>query len=190
VLGRIDETANLLGGFRRVEKATSRRQIAVKRDQNLRDTFIHATDWYSLQRRILQDMTSAWSGVDRIIEQYGVDAATYMSENHALVRKYSLRLLVFILLTGGGQRPQVYCSLQFPCESILRGWEEDEKFEGGGRVRNEADREIQEQEESGDYGEGRTVKLYHTQEKTLRGTFIQASSSQARHAHFSLHMRA
>jgi hypothetical protein len=173
-----------------VEKATSRRQTAVKRDQDLRDTFIHATDWYSLQRRILQDMTSVWSGVDRIIEQYGVDGATYMSENHALVRKYSLLLLVFILLTGGGQRPQVYCSLQFPCESILRGWEEDEKFEGGGRVRNEADRDSQEQEDSGDYGEGRTVKLYPTQEKTPRGTFYPGVvfSSTAR-AFFITHAR-
>jgi hypothetical protein len=40
----IDEPLNLLAGFRRVEKATSYRQKAVRRDESDRDTFIHSSD--------------------------------------------------------------------------------------------------------------------------------------------------
>jgi hypothetical protein len=166
VLSRIDETANLLGGFRRIEKATSRRQTAVRRDENRRETFINQSDWYTLQRRIEEDMRAVWSGVGGLVAQFGEDTHAYMDENHGLVRKYSLLLLVFILLTGAGQRPQAYCSLQHPSENVLRRWEENE----------EADCAVRSQEGShgsGDMGNGGdgTVKLYPTQEKTPRGTF-------------------
>lgn len=195
LLSRIDETANLMGGFRRVEKATSRRQTAVQRDQNRRDAFIHPSDWYALQRRIEQDMTSVWSGIRGLLDQFGINVHSYIDENPGLVRKYSLLLLVFILLTGGGQRPQVYCSLQHPLENIVRRWEEDEEAvctgrDGGssddgsgggarGGGRGGARREfgvnghaIGSDEGLGGRQDGEgTVKLYPAQEKTPRGTF-------------------
>jgi hypothetical protein len=40
----VDETANLLGAFRRVEKATSRRETAVNRDLDRRDIFLSPND--------------------------------------------------------------------------------------------------------------------------------------------------
>jgi hypothetical protein len=167
VLSSIDETTNLLGSFRRVEKATSRRQTAVQRDQDRRETFIHTSDWYTLQRRIEQDMASVFSGVCGLFDRFGEDSHAYMDENHALVRKYSLLMVVYILLNGGGQRPQAYASLQHPRESVLRRWEHE-------------DEEIDEQEAAQGAGvrdglmqvpPGRVVKLYPLQEKTPRGTF-------------------
>jgi hypothetical protein len=52
------------------------------------------------------------------------------------------------VLTGGGQRPQVYFSLQHPAESVVQKWEEDS---GNGAASH--------------------VKLYPKAEKTPRGTF-------------------
>jgi hypothetical protein len=154
ILSRLEETANLLGNFQRVEKATSRRQTAVQRDQYCRDTFIHPTDWYALQRRISQDMQAVWTGIEGLLRQFDGEIHSYMDENHSLLRKYSLLLLVYILLTGGGQRPQVYSSLQHPPENRVRSWEEDDDAENTGQ------------------GDGEdTVKLYPTNEKTPRGTF-------------------
>jgi hypothetical protein len=167
VLSSIDETTNMLGGFRRVEKATSRRQTAVQRDLDRRDTFIHTEDWYTLQRRIEQDMASVFSGVCGLFDRFGEDSHADMDENYALVRNYSLLMVVYILLNGGGQRPQAYASLQHPCESVLRMWENEEK-------------EVEEQEEAQGAGvrnglvqvpQGRVVKLYSLHEKTPRGTF-------------------
>jgi hypothetical protein len=40
----IDETQNLLAGFRRLEKTTSRQQTAARRDESGRETFIHSSD--------------------------------------------------------------------------------------------------------------------------------------------------
>jgi hypothetical protein len=167
MLSSIDETTNLLGGFRRVEKATSRRQTAFQREQDRRDTFIHTEDWYTLQRRIEQYMASVFSGVCGLFDRFGEDLHAYMDENYALVRKYSLLMVVYILLNGGGQRPQAYASLQHPRESVLRMWENEEE-------------EVEEQEEAQGAGvrnglvqvpQGRFVKLYPLQEKTPRGTF-------------------
>lgn len=148
ILSHIDETTNLLGGFRRVEKATSRRQTAVFRDQDRRESFIGPKDWHWLQKRIEEDMRRIWSGINRLCNEFSMNIHAYLDENHNLVRKYSLILLVYILLTGGGQRPQVYTSLQYPADNVLRDWEE----------------------ESGNSVAG-PVKLYPTAEKTPRGTF-------------------
>jgi hypothetical protein len=148
ILSHIDETTNLLGGFRRVEKATSRRQTAVFRDQDRRESFIGPKDWNWLQKRIEEDMRRVWSGINRLCNDVGMDIHAYLDENHNLVRKYSLILLVYIVLTGGGQRPQVYTSLQHPADTVLGEWEE----EGGNSV-------------------GCPVKLYPTAEKTPRDTF-------------------
>jgi hypothetical protein len=63
-------------------------------------------------------------------------------------RKYSLLLLVFIVLTGGGQSQQAYCSLQHPDDDIVRQSEEKSGNEAGG-----------------------PLKLYPTAEKTPRGKF-------------------
>jgi hypothetical protein len=157
ILCRIDETANLLGGFRRVEKATSRRQTAVRRDQDRRVSFIHATDWYALQKRIADDMTNVWSGVADLVAKFGSKIEKYLDEMHSLVRKYSLLLLIYILLNGGGQRPQVYTSLQHPTEAVLHSWEAAEEARLTGKGRPGEDFEA--------------VKLYPGQEKTPRGTF-------------------
>jgi hypothetical protein len=73
-----------------------------------------------------------------------------LDENHNLVRKYSLILLDYIVLTGGGQRPQVCISLQHPADNVPREWEE----EGGNSV-------------------GGPVKLYTTAKKTHRVTFLR-----------------
>jgi hypothetical protein len=151
ILCKIDETANLLGGFRRVEKATSRRQTAVRRDQDRRVSFIHATDWYTLQKRIMDDMTNVWSGVADLVAQFGRKIEEYLEDMHSLVRKYSLLLLVYMLLNGGGQRPQVYTSLQHPTEAVLQSWEAAEQAERVGEGITE--------------GESEVVKLYPGQER-------------------------
>jgi hypothetical protein len=148
ILSHIDETSNLLGGFRRVEKATSRRQTAVFRDQERRESFIGPKDWKWLQKRIEEDMRRVWSGINGLHNDFSMDIHSYLNDNHNLVRKYSLLLLVYIVLTGGGQRPQAYCSLQHPDDDIVRQWEEKSGNEAGG-----------------------PVKLYPTAEKTPRGTF-------------------
>jgi hypothetical protein len=167
VLSRIEETMNLLGSFRRVEKATSRRQTAVQRDQEHRETFIHTADWYKLQRRIEQDMASVCTGVCSLFQRFGEESHTYMDENHSLVRKYSLLMVVYILLTGGGQRPQAYASLQHPRESVLRRWELEDEEMG----EQEAEQSGDARETVGEWRTGRTVKLYPLQEKTPRGSF-------------------
>jgi hypothetical protein len=93
-------------------------------------------------------MRRVWSGIAGLQENFGLDVASYMDDNHNFVRKYSLLLLIYVVLTGGGQRPQVYTSLQYPTERILRGWEDESGNSAGG-----------------------PVKLYPTSEKTPRGTF-------------------
>jgi hypothetical protein len=71
-----------------------------------------------------------------------------VDENHNLVRKCYILLLIYVVITGGGQRPQVCTSLQYPAERVLRGWEDESGNSAGG-----------------------PVKLYPTSEKTPRGTF-------------------
>jgi hypothetical protein len=77
----------------------------------------------------------------------GTDVHSYIDENHALIRKCALILLVCVVLTGGGQRPQVYASLQHPSPDVLESWEGQTEEELVG------------------------VKLYPTAEKTPRNTF-------------------
>jgi hypothetical protein len=115
VLSRIDETRNLLGGFSRVEKAASRRQTAVLRDQNRGATFIRPSDWYKIQKYIEEDMFAITTGLTGLAKQFGRhDLESYLDDNPSFVRKYSLLLLVYVLLVGSGQRPQAYWSLQHP----------------------------------------------------------------------------
>jgi hypothetical protein len=175
-LCRIDETLNLLAGFRRVEKATSRRQTAARRDESDRETFIHSSDWYVLQRRIREDMHAVSSGLQRLAQQFNAELDEYLDSNPSFVRKYSLLLLVYILLSGGGQRPQAYSSFQHPNDRVLKSWEDQESsvVSGGDAHGNEAavtrnghtggERDTPE-ESAG------TVKLYPAHEKTPRGSF-------------------
>jgi hypothetical protein len=99
----------------------------VNRDLDRRDIFISPKDWYILQRRVKDDMVSVHNGVQDLIDQMGSDVHSHMDENDALVRKYSLLLVAYVLLTGGGQRPQVYSSLQHPSQDVLDAWENQEE---------------------------------------------------------------
>jgi hypothetical protein len=105
VLCRIDETLYLLAGFRRVEKATSRRQTAARRDDSDREAFIHSSDWYVLQRRIQEDMHAVSSGMYRLAQQFRAELDDYLDDNldsnPSFVRKYSILLVVYNLLSGG-----------------------------------------------------------------------------------------
>jgi hypothetical protein len=115
ILSHIDETRNLLGGFSRVEKASSRRQTAVRRDQSRGAKFIRPTDWYKLQKYVAQDMLAVSVGLSKLVDQLEAeDLESYLDDNHSFVRKFSLLLLVYVLLVGSGQRPQAYWSLQHP----------------------------------------------------------------------------
>jgi hypothetical protein len=66
-------------------------------------------------------MVSVCRGVCSLSHRVYEESHTYMDENHSLVRKYSLLMVVYVLLTGGEQRPQAYSSLQHPRESVLGG---------------------------------------------------------------------
>jgi hypothetical protein len=92
-------------------------------------------------------MRWVWSGINGLYNDFSMEIHSYLNDNHNLVRKYSLLLFVFIVLTGGGQRPQAYCSFQQPDDDIVRQWEEKSGNEAGG-----------------------PVKLYPNAEKTPRGT--------------------
>jgi hypothetical protein len=93
-------------------------------------------------------MRRVLSGVCDLSNQLGMAVHGYLDENHNLVPKYSLLLSGFLALTGGGQRPQVYCSPQHPAELVVQKWEE----------------------ESGN-GAASPVKLYPKAEKTPQGIF-------------------
>jgi hypothetical protein len=82
----IEETLNLLSGFRRVEKATSRRQTAARRDESGRETFIHSSDWYVLQRRIKGDIHSVSSGIYRLSQQFRAELDEYCSATECVTR--------------------------------------------------------------------------------------------------------
>jgi hypothetical protein len=69
ILSRTDETRNLLGGFSRMEKASSRRQTAVRRDQSRGANFIRPTDWYKLQKYGAQDMLAVYVGLSKLVDQ-------------------------------------------------------------------------------------------------------------------------
>jgi hypothetical protein len=175
-LYRVDETLNLLAGFRRVEKATSRRQTAARRDESARETFIHSSDWYVLQRRIQEDMHAVSAGMHRLAQQFRAELDEYLDSNPSFVRKYSLLLLVYILLSGGGQRPQAYCSFQYPNDRVIKSWDNEESaaVSSDDTHRNEdavtrvgdADGEREHQEDRSG-----SVKLYPAHEKTPRGSF-------------------
>jgi hypothetical protein len=102
-------------------------------------------------------MTNVWSGMADLVAQFGSKIDDYLDEMHSLVRKYSLLLVIYILLNGGGQLPQVYTSLQHPPEAVLHSWEAAEEASRTGNDRHGEDFEA--------------IKLYPGQEKTPRGTF-------------------
>jgi hypothetical protein len=171
VLSRIDETRNLLGGFSRVEKATSRRQTAVRRDQNHGTSFIRTSDWYKLQRFVEEDMYAVNMGVTELSRKYSnQEMEEYLDETPSFIRKFSLLLVVYILLVGSGQRPQAYWSLQYPKSCDIARWKRDNErsdhwqrsFQEGGND----DREVS----TSQCLQLDSVKLYPAKEKTPRDT--------------------
>jgi hypothetical protein len=170
VLSRIDETRNLLGGFSRVEKATSRRQTAVRRDQMRGATFIRTADWYRLQRCVEEDMCAVSSGVTKLSRRFNEqEMREYLDENPSFIRKFSLLLVVYILLVGSGQRPQAYWSLQYPGAIDIARWEHDmERFAAWERSLQTL---IGDDEELGSQcPKFSDLKLYPGKEKTPRDT--------------------
>jgi hypothetical protein len=170
VLSRIDETRNLLGGFSRVEKASSRRQTAVRRDQNRGANFIRPTDWYKLQRYVAQDIFAVSAGLTKLVDQLEVeDLDSYLDDNPAFVRKFSLLLLVYVLLVGSGQRPQAYWSLQHPDLRTVEQWERDNAlFVRYQNMSRDRDGNLAEPRE--ECPRFLAVKLYPAHEKTPRDT--------------------
>jgi hypothetical protein len=169
VLSHIDETRNLLYGFSRVEKASSRRQTAVRRDQDRGARFIRPSDWYKLQRYVAQDMFAVSMGLTKITDQLDVeDVDSYLDDNPAFVRKFSLLLLVYVLLVGSGQRPQAYWSLQHPDRRTIERWMQDNaifvRYLDSCRDRNC-------EEPCEEPPSLLAVKLYPAHEKTPRDTF-------------------
>jgi hypothetical protein len=71
ILAHIDKTANILSRYCRVEKATSRRQTAVLRDQNRRETFIERADWERLEQHVNDDMSAVSTGLTELMENLG-----------------------------------------------------------------------------------------------------------------------
>jgi hypothetical protein len=163
ILSTIAETKNLLGGFARVEKATSRRQTAVFRDQNQRLTFVNESDWDILQNSIKEDMNAVTVGMGEMTQQFGGSVGAFLDENHSFVRKFSLLLLIFIVLNGGGQRPQAYTSMIHPEERTLKRWEVE--WDSRGSISGNLETVFEELE---------PVKLYPAQEKTARATLQPA----------------
>jgi hypothetical protein len=197
-LCRIDETLNLLAGFRRVEKATSRRQTAARRDESGRETFIHSSDWYVLQRRIQEDMHAVSAGMQRLAQQFRAELDDYLDSNPSFVRKYSLLLVVHILLSGGGQRPQAYCSFQHPNDRVLKSWDDEESAAVSSRpARENEDSAVRDgdtvgEREAQEAGAGH-VKLYPANEKTPRGSFhpgvVFPGESRKYFLNYVLHIR-
>jgi hypothetical protein len=163
VLSAIAETKNLLGGFARVEKATSRRQTAGLRDQNQRLTFVNESDWDILQHSINEDMDAVTVGLGEMLQQFGGNMGSFLDENHTFVRKFSLLLLIFVVLNGGGQRPQAYASMRHPTERTLKRWEAE--WDSRGSIDGNLETVFEELE---------PVKLYPAQEKTARATLQPA----------------
>jgi hypothetical protein len=76
-----------------------------------------------LQWRIQEDMYAVSSGIYRLSQQFRAELYEYLDSNTSFVRKYSLLLVVYIVLRGVEQRPQVYCSFQHPKDCTLKSWE-------------------------------------------------------------------
>jgi hypothetical protein len=94
----------------------------------------------------------------------------YLDENTSFIRKFSLLLVVYVLLVGSGQRPQAYWSLQYPRASDLARWERDNERSARWQrscqegVRNDSE------DESLQCPQLDAVKLYPAKEKTPRDT--------------------
>ena len=54
-----------------------------------------------LQKRVEEDMMRIRNGINRLCNKFSMDIHVFLDENHNVVRKYSLILLVYIVLTGG-----------------------------------------------------------------------------------------
>jgi hypothetical protein len=83
----------------------------------------------------------------------------FSDENHSFARKNFILLLIFIVLNGGGQRPQAYTSMLFPAERMLKRLEAEWDSRNSISVNKKTV-----------FEELEPVKLYPAQEKTARAT--------------------
>jgi hypothetical protein len=100
--------------YRRRLAAGRQRRDAMRVDE--RPLFTRQTD--TLQRRIQEDMHAVSYGIYRLSQQFRAELDDYLDINTSFVRKYSLLLVVYIMLSGWWQRPQVYCSFQNPKDAL------------------------------------------------------------------------
>lgn len=73
-----------------------------------------------LSRQILDDVTNSFL---KDVGKYGKQKAlSELRENGPLIDKWCLNFLSLIALTGGGQRPQAYATLQCPTSTQIKSW--------------------------------------------------------------------
>jgi hypothetical protein len=129
-----------------------------------------------LQRRIREDMNAVSSGMQRLSQQFRAELDEYLDSNPSFIRKYSLLLVLYILLSGVGQRPQAYFSFHHPNNRVLRSWEDRESVAVSSgdahRIEASASRNLDTSGERENPGSNAgPVKLYPAHEKTPRGSF-------------------
>jgi hypothetical protein len=108
-------------------------------------------------------MNAVTAGMGVMTHKFGDRVGAFLDENHSFAHKFSLLLLILIVLNGGGQRPQAYTSTVHPAERTLKRWEVE--WDSRGSTSGNLETVFEELE---------PVKLDPAQEKTSRATLQPA----------------
>jgi hypothetical protein len=73
-----------------------------------------------------KELTSMMASIDKAGPLGGAKVQRYLLGNPRLLRKWCIFFTSMVLMTAGGQRPQVYGQLQTPEESLFESYDRDE----------------------------------------------------------------
>ena len=115
-------TCDYLRAVAASQKMEARREARQRKGSDARvetGMFLQAEDFEAHTRVACDSLRNVMSTVKTEMKQAreqsdSFELNEYLSENHALVRKWNINFMSALVLTGGGQRPQVYTQLQLP----------------------------------------------------------------------------
>ncbi len=107
-----------------VSKRRARRLRAQRSYESIiGDQILSWDDLVSLAESALEQCTKCMKSVTDVVKMKGEEAAvTFLQGREKLLARISINLTVFIILSGCGQRPQVYAGLLTPSESDIAYW--------------------------------------------------------------------
>lgn len=110
---KLDELLQYVKGVQSNAKAEDRIAVAHRSIEGRveQKKFLFEDDMQLLRRRGLEALHSVCGSIQRVEREEGKEAALdFLKSREGLVAKYSINFVAVMVLTGDGQRPQVYSS--------------------------------------------------------------------------------